>query len=85
VEGFARHVMTCLPPPRRPKLKKMQKHVKNFMEAHGYGMDDFIPCHECGKRAVDIHHVVHRSQGGSDEASNLRALCRECHDKIHSK
>lgn len=63
----------------------MKKHVKNFMEAHGYALDDFIPCAKCGKRAVDIHHVVHRSRGGTDEAANLDALCRECHEEIHCK
>jgi 5-methylcytosine-specific restriction protein A len=55
------------------------------MKAHGYGIDDVILCEQCGKRAVDIHHVKHRSQGGTDEPENLIALCRECHEKIHCK
>ncbi|MDD5051087.1 MAG: HNH endonuclease [Candidatus Pacebacteria bacterium] len=53
------------------------------MKAHGYGIDDVIPCEQCGARAVDIHHIKHRSQGGTDEADNLTALCRECHERIH--
>ena len=35
-------------------------------------------CHH--RRAVDVHHVVKRSQGGSDDPdTNLIALCRGCH------
>ena len=68
----------------------MKPHTKNYMAAHGYGMDDLILCEQClekglSVRAVDIHHKVHRSQGGGDEASNLIALCRQCHDEIHCK
>lgn len=33
--------------------------------------------------AVDFHHVLRRSQGGKDEAANLRPLHRRCHSYIH--
>lgn len=48
-----------------------------------YGEQDFIPCEHCGKRAVDIHHIIYRSHGGTDEVENLIALCRKCHDMAH--
>ena len=37
----------------------------------------------CGaRRRLDVHHVVKRSQGGSDfDLSLLVALCRWCHDQ----
>ena len=63
----------------------MKPHVKNYLKAHGYGEQDFIPCEECGRQAVDIHHKIFRSQGGTDEADNLIALCRDCHDMAHGK
>lgn len=64
----------------------MQPHIKIYMQHYGYGIDDFIPCEECGKRAVDIHHIKFRSQcakGEVNKIENLQALCRECHDKKH--
>lgn len=33
--------------------------------------------------AVDLHHVLPRSQGGRDEARNLRPLHRRCHSYVH--
>jgi len=40
-------------------------------------------CQACGvRRRLDVHHVVKRSQGGSDfDLDQLVALCRWCHDK----
>jgi 5-methylcytosine-specific restriction endonuclease McrA len=34
--------------------------------------------------ALDCHHVIRRSQGGRDEAGNLRALHRICHAYLHA-
>jgi HNH endonuclease len=40
-------------------------------------------CQACGlRRRLDVHHVVKRSQGGSDfDLNRLVALCRSCHDQ----
>jgi len=40
-------------------------------------------CQACGvRRRLDVHHVVKRSQGGSDfDVDQLVALCRWCHDQ----
>ncbi len=40
-------------------------------------------CQACGLRGrLDVHHVVKRSQGGSDfDLDRLVALCRWCHDQ----
>jgi len=61
----------------------MQKHTKNYLKHHGFGEQDMILCEKCGFIAVDIHHKVKRSRGGTDEADNLIALCRDCHNKEH--
>ena len=29
------------------------------------------------------HHIVFRSQGGTDDLSNLLTLCLRCHDAVH--
>ena len=41
-------------------------------------------CQECLRQgrtvaATDVDHVVPKSRGGTDDMSNLQALCRECH------
>lgn len=43
-------------------------------------------CQECLRygiytSATDVDHIIPRSQGGSDDLSNLQALCHECHKK----
>ena len=62
----------------------MKKHVKIYMNHHGYGEQDIVLCEECTAVAVDIHHIIFKSQGGKDNIENLIALCRECHNKKHN-
>lgn len=49
--------------------------------------DNYI-CQYCkGKHKdskLEVHHIVFRSQGGSDEASNLITLCHTCHKALHN-
>lgn len=33
---------------------------------------------------LEVHHIIYRSQGGSDEESNLITLCHTCHKDLHS-
>lgn len=40
--------------------------------------------HGCTGRAEQAHHIRRRSQGGSDDPSNLLAVCGRCHTWIHS-
>lgn len=63
----------------------MQKYKKNYLKAYWLDETDFIICENCWKQAVDIHHIIYRSRWGSDEAENLIALCRDCHDRSHFK
>ena len=46
---------------------------------------DNYTCQCCGKKYVrlEIHHVVFRSLGGSDDEKNLITLCEKCHKAIH--
>ena len=36
-------------------------------------------CH--ASKALDVHHVIKRSQGGADTPDNGIALCRVCHEQ----
>jgi hypothetical protein len=44
-------------------------------------------CVACGHKGDDInhHHLMPKSYGGSDNATNLITLCRECHGLLHGK
>ena len=59
------------------------KPVINYHKAKGLYLGDFIACEVCGVKAVDIHHKKMKSQGGTDEADNLIAVCRDCHQHLH--
>ena len=45
-------------------------------------------CQHCnGKKKdsrINVHHIVFRSNGGSDEPENLITLCKTCHDALHA-
>lgn len=43
-------------------------------------------CQACGSRSrLDVHHVLKRSQGGSDfDLDQLVALCRRCHEQTNA-
>lgn len=49
---------------------------------------DNYTCQCCKGRHKDskleVHHIIFRSQGGSDEESNLITLCHTCHKALHS-
>ena len=52
--------------------------VEEFVFARQGGV-----CPFCGKPIDDYHHVIPRSQGGSDGPENRIGVCKECHKKIH--
>jgi predicted HNH restriction endonuclease len=35
------------------------------------------------RRIIEIHHIVERNQGGSNEGWNKVPCCSNCHSKIH--
>ena len=45
-----------------------------------------MACDRCGYiYNLEYHHITHQIDGGTDEAENLRCLCRACHDYQHAK
>lgn len=48
---------------------------------------DGYTCQYCKGKTKDskleVHHIIFRSQKGSDEENNLICLCKTCHDKLH--
>lgn len=54
-----------------------------------YKRDNFT-CQNCGRRGgphgnheLHAHHVVPKSKGGTHRKSNLKTLCKQCHNSIH--
>ena len=76
----------------KPWLQKYkwayQKGVNyGFANARAHALDrDNYTCQCCGKKHVrlEVHHIIFRSQGGSDELENLITLCEKCHSAIHN-
>lgn len=48
---------------------------------------DGYKCHICKTKKknvkLEVHHIIFRSNGGSDDADNLITLCHDCHKKLH--
>lgn len=38
----------------------------------------------CGTKAVEVHHIVSLSRGGTNSLINLIHLCKGCHDRRHA-
>ncbi len=51
-----------------------------FLSAHPFCSS----CRQAGRveLATDVHHVIPKRAGGSDEESNLQALCHACHSRV---
>ena len=48
--------------------------------------DDYTCQHCKGKHKdskLEVHHIIFKSQGGSDDESNLITLCHTCHKALH--
>jgi len=61
----------------------MKDYTKVYLDYFGFSTTDFVPCENCGAKAVDIHHLTPRSTRKDliNKIENLMALCRECHTK----
>lgn len=46
---------------------------------------DNYTCQHCKtkKGTMQVHHIIYRSNGGSDKMNNLITLCEDCHKRLH--
>ena len=74
-------------PSVRNQKWKYQKGVNYGYEnlRHAILARDKYTCQNCNakKGVFEVHHLVFKSQGGSDEPENLITLCRKCHKDYH--
>ena len=65
----------------------MKSHVKLALKARGITADIPWCCEVCAKpymvSSLDCHHIVFRSDGGSDWPDNTILICRDCHGMAH--
>ena len=59
-----------------------------FANTKAFVLDrDSYKCQSCkGKskdKKLEVHHIIFRSNDGSDEPENLITLCKTCHDAVH--
>jgi RRXRR protein/HNH endonuclease len=83
--------------PHALKNPEVLQHTWLYQKGVNYGFantkayvltrDDYT-CQRCkGKsrdQRLEVHHIVFRSQQGSDEEANLLTLCKTCHDALHA-
>ena len=66
--------------PRRPRAVSTDQRTRKKVRAR-----DGEACRFCWTRKdLHVHHIIYRSQGGSDELHNLITLCAEHHAVVHS-
>lgn len=63
-------------------MSKDWSHIRSIVLAR-----DKHTCRECGqdsdRRTLDVHHLIPRSFGGTDDPANLVTLCDGCHAAYH--
>ena len=69
---------------RKPRRLRLDSERYRQLRAQILQRDSWT-CQHCGRPdQLQIHHIVRRSQLGSDGEENLIALCGACHDRLHS-
>ena len=82
---------------KNPSLSNSKIKHWGYQKGTNYGFEntkamvlnrDNYTCQNCkGKHKdskLEVHHIVFRSQCGSDEENNLITLCHTCHKDLHS-
>ena len=59
---------------------------KGFYNVKAYVLDrDQYKCQKCKKKnlKLHVHHIIFKSNGGTNSPENLITLCKDCHSKLH--
>ena len=81
---------------KNPKLYNEKYKKWGYQKGINYGFAntkayvlnrDNYTCQYCKGKSknnkLEVHHIIFRRNGGSDEETNLITLCKTCHDKLH--
>jgi len=66
------------------KRKAYGSYKADYYKYYGLDKCDTLYCAVCKKPAVNLHHIIYASQGGTGHPTNLIPLCFECHDGHHT-
>lgn len=67
---------------------KYSKFMSGYIGKYGKDLldqlaEDELRCRCCySKKNLEIHHILPRSEGGTDSYRNLIVLCKDCHNKV---
>lgn len=79
---------------KNPTLVDEKVKKWGYQEGFNYGYScrreavlhrDGYTCQCCGKKncRLEVHHIIFRSNDGTDDENNLITLCEGCHKKVH--
>ena len=60
---------------------------KGYYNVKAYILDrDNYSCQHCKAKNIKlrVHHIIFRSNSGTNSPDNLITLCKDCHDKLHN-
>lgn len=83
---MARRYYNMFKPSTQPRIKTNKDFDREGWEKirSEILLRDHFRCQECGYyKHLEVHHIIPRSEGGSDDPANLTTLCRKCHGKKH--
>ena len=65
-------------------IKAQSEHDRYLMIRSQILLRDHFRCRECNYyKHLEVHHIIPRSKGGTDDPANLITLCQRCHGKKH--
>lgn len=68
---------------KKRKRKKSGRSVPKDLREQILERDNFR-CQSCGDdNHLQVHHIKHRCDGGSNSPDNLITLCEKCHYEMH--
>ena len=80
---------------KNPSLMNEKIRKWGYQQGFNYGYSsrrsailhrDGYTCQCCGKKncRLEVHHIIFRSNGGTDDEENLITLCEDCHKGVHA-
>lgn len=70
---------------KRGKSKEQQAFIRKYKKVRLDVLErDNYKCIDCGRdEDLHVHHIIHKSDGGTNDPNNLVTLCKWCHAERH--